>query len=228
VPGDPGEQNCGDYSTERFYDPGDPVNNYGASSNVPITPLGGGTGCTGPDCGAGGGGGFLIPVTGFEPGVVTVLGPQTTTYADNTSVMLEIPKLKLKMPIVGVPLVKGTWQVDWLTGVGGWLQGTAFPGLSGNSVITSHVVSSTGTNGPFARLNTLAVGDRIYITSFGRQYVYEVKSVSNVSSSDISVFKHEPKSVVTLVTCSKWNATTKTYDGRLVVRTSLIQVNTVK
>ncbi len=224
----PENQNDNEFSTERTYDPSDPagINNYFASSSSPVTPLGGGTGCT-QNCGDGGGGRFLIPVTGFEPGVVTVLGPQTTTYAD-TAVTLEIPKLKLKMAIVGVPLVKGAWQVDWLTGVGGWLQGTAFPGLSGNSVITSHVTSRTGTDGPFARLNTLAVGDKIFITAFGRQYVYEVKSVGNVAPNDISVFRHESKSALTLVTCSKYNTVTKTYDSRLVVRTSLIQVNPVK
>ena len=226
----PENQNDNEFSTERSYDPSDPagVNNYFASSSAPVTPLGGGTngGCTDGNCGPGRGR-FLIPVTGFEPGVVTQIGPQTTAYAD-TTVTLEVPKLKLKMPIVGVPLVKGTWQVDWLTGVGGWLQGTSFPGLSGNSVITSHVVSRTGTDGPFAKLNTLAVGDRILVTAFGRQYVYEVKSVSTVAPDDISIFKHESKSVLTLVTCSKYNAATKTYDGRVVVRTALIQVNPVK
>ena len=145
-------------------------------------------------------------------------------YADNMSVTLEIPKLKLKMPIVGVPLVKGAWSVDWLTGVGGWLQGTSFPGLNGNSVITSHVVTRFGSDGPFAKLNTLAAGDRIIITAFSRQYIYEVQTVGNIAPDNSSVFKHADKSVVTLMTCSKYNAVTKTYDGRLAVTTKLIQV----
>ena len=52
-----GPQGDNEYSTERDYDPGDPenINTYFASSNVPVSPLGGGTGgdpgCTGPNCG---------------------------------------------------------------------------------------------------------------------------------------------------------------------------------
>ena len=80
------------------------------------------------------------------------------------------------MPIVGVPLVKGAWQVDWLTGVGGWLQGTAFPGperQQRDHEPRGH--ATTAPDGPFARLNTLAVGDKIFITAFDRQYIYEVQ-----------------------------------------------------
>jgi len=217
-----GPQGDNDYSTERDYDPNDPenINSYFASSNVPLSALGGNEpGCKGPNC-------FTLPVTGFEPGVVTELSgaAPAVPYADNMSVTLEIPKLGLKMPIVGVPLVNGNWSVDWLTGVGGWLQGTAFPGLNGNSVITSHVVTRFGSNGPFAKLNTLSAGDRILITAFNRQYVYEVQAVGNIAPNDSSVFKHSDKSVVTLMTCSKYNAVTKTYDGRLAVTTKLIQV----
>ena len=221
-----------DSSTERGFagDPSDPLNpnRYFASSSTPVTPLGGGGGCTGGNCGKPGIGGFLIPVTGFTPGVVTALGPQSAVYDDNMGLTLEIPKMKLKMSIVGVPLVGGNWKVDWLSGVGGWLQGTAFPGLSGNSVITSHVVSHYGTDGPFAHLNTLGVGDKIFITAFNRQYIYEVKSVGNVAPNDISVFKHELKPVLTLITCSKYNAATQTYDARLVVKTALLEVRALK
>ena len=48
--------------------------------------LGGGTngGCTGDNCG-GGGGRFLIPVTGFAPGVFTPLGAgPEVPYQENT------------------------------------------------------------------------------------------------------------------------------------------------
>ncbi len=105
----PENQNDNEWSTERTYDPSDPagVNNYFAELESPVTPLGGGTGCT-QNCGDGGGGRFLIPVTGFDPGVVTVLGRRPAVpYQENTGVTLRIPKLKLDMGIVGVPLVNG-------------------------------------------------------------------------------------------------------------------------
>jgi LPXTG-site transpeptidase (sortase) family protein len=211
-----------DASHERHYNV-DPLDNYGTVDTFIFNSTGGGEpGCKGANC-------FRLPVTGYEPGVLTELGaPPAYAGADNMGVTLEIPKLKLKMPVTGVPLVNGVWKVDWLTGVGGWLQGTAFPGLTGNSIITSHVVTNTVTNGPFARLGSMAVGDKFFITAFNRQYVYEVKSVANIAPNDSSVFKHADKSVVTLMTCSRYNLTTKQYDARLVVRAELVQVNPVK
>ena len=218
-PGDPGEQNCGDFSTERFYDPNDPagVNTYFASSDVRFTAPGGGEK-------EGRGKKFQLPGTGFAPGVVTALsGKPAVAYNDNLGVNLRIPKLKLDMAVEGVPYANDVWQVDWLTGVGGWLQGTAFPGLSGNSVIMSHVVTHYGSPGPFARLNALNVGDNIYVTSLGRTYVYQVRKTGTVAADDISVLKHATKPVLTLITCSQWNEATQTYDGRFVVYAELIQ-----
>jgi LPXTG-site transpeptidase (sortase) family protein len=128
------------------------------------------------------------------------------------------------MDVVGVPRVNGAWQVDWLTGVGGWLEGTAFPGLNGNSVITSHVVTHYGSPGPFAHLDSLRGGDYIFLTSFGRLHIYEVRSTASVTPGDPSVFKHETKPVLTLITCSKYNAATQSYDARFVVRAELVEV----
>ena len=150
-------------------------------------------------------------------------GKPAAAYNDNLGVNVRIPKLKLDMAIAGVPYVNDTWQVDWLTGVGGWVQGTVFPGLSGNSVIMSHVVTHDGSAGAFARLNALNVGDKIHVTSLGRTYVYQVKKTSTVAADDISVLKHATKPVLTLITCSQWNELTQTYDGRFVVYAELIQ-----
>jgi len=218
--GDPGEQNCGDFSTERFYDPNDPAgaNNYFASSSAPFISPGGKEDADQK------GRQFQLPGTGFAPGVYTDLGPEpAVAYNDNLGVSLRIPKLKLDMAIEGVPYVNNVWHVDWLTGVGGWLQGTAFPGLSGNSVIMSHVVTRYGAAGAFARLNALNLGDNIYVTSLGRTYVYQVRKTSTVAADDISVLKHATKPVLTLITCSQWNESTQTYDGRYVVYAELIQ-----
>ena len=171
---------------------------------------------------------FVIPVSGYPPGRFTDLSSKPFhSQFDNSGVTLQIPKLKLNMAVVGVPLVNGDWQVDWLTGVGGWLEGTAYPGLDGNSIITSHVVTHYGSPGPFAHLDMLSPGDYIFVTAFARMYIYEVKSVRNVASTDISVFKHETKPVLTLVTCTKYNSVTQSYDARLVVRSEVIQVDPI-
>ncbi len=220
-----GQQTGNIFSTERHYDPSDPlhINGYGRSAPFVLNPLGGGEG--GGGCKRGGKNCFQIPVTGYGPGVFTDIGnpPAAAEYA-STGVRLQIPTLKLNMGIVGVPLVGGVWQVDWLTGVGGWLQGTAFPGLTGNSVITSHVTTPYGSDGPFVHLNQMAAGDMIFIIAFGHTYIYEVKSVGDVAPDDITILKHASTPVLTLVTCDKWNAVTKVYEARIVVRAVLVEV----
>ena len=184
--------------------------------------------CTFVNTAPGGGGrGPRIPVTGFAPGVVTELQGQPAA-SNPLGVRLLIPKLGLDMDVEGVPMVHGVWQTDWLTGIGGWLEGTAFPGLSGNSIIMSHVVTHYGSPGPFAHLNSVSAGDYIFVQSFGRQYVYEVKSLAIVSPNNTSVYSHADKPTLTLITCSNYNAGTKRYDGRFVVHAELIAVQPIQ
>jgi LPXTG-site transpeptidase (sortase) family protein len=213
-----------EFSTERYYDPLDPagINNYGTGDALTLNQVGG----TGGGGGGGGrvGGGFIIPVTGFRPGVYTDLGSlAAAAYDASLGVTVEIPKLKLRLPVVGVPLKNGTWDVKGLTSQVGWLDKTAFPGFEGNSVLTSHVISSFGVDGPFAGLNKLAVGDKIFIRSFGELHIYEIRSVREVAPSDITILKHEEESWLTLVTCADFDEKTQTYLARLVVRAVLVE-----
>jgi sortase A len=92
-------------------------------------------------------------------------------------------------------------------------------------VITSHVVTNYGADGPFARLKAVSVGDNIYVTSFDRLYIYKVKSLGNVAPNDITVFGHADEPVLTLITCSNFNEATQTYDNRYVVKADLVQVS---
>jgi len=205
------------YSTERFYDPTDPagLNNYGDDDSLVLNPLGGGDGA---------GGQALIPVTGFAPGRVTNLsGLPVTAYNTSTNLTLDIPKLKLKMPIVGVPLSHGSWDVNWLLNQAGWLNRTAFPGFTGNSVLTAHVTLSNGDPGLFGKLYNLSPGDKIFVHAFGQLYIYEVRSMQTVEPNDITIFRHEEKAWLTLVTCDNYDETLGAYLNRTVVRAVLIQ-----
>lgn len=217
-------------STERFYDPNSPINVYGTSAQLSLTPLGGASG------GGGGGGtnrgraetsrglGFLIPITGFAPGKVTDMsGMPVTTYDSSNDLTLDVPKLKLKMPIVGVALNNGSWDVNWLLDRAGWLEKTAFPTFTGNSVLTGHVTLSNGDPGPFARLSTLAPGDKVFVHAFGQLYIYQVRTLKTVIPSDISIFQHEDKAWLTLVTCGNYDDSLGVYLNRTVVRAELIQ-----
>jgi LPXTG-site transpeptidase (sortase) family protein len=230
LPGDVSTpQSSNTLSTERFYDPTSSINVYGASATLTLTPLGSGGGGNGNRAVRGSEaaayrGAVLIPITGFAPGKVTDLsGMPKTTYDASADLTLDIPKLNLKMPIVGVALSHGTWDVNWLLDRAGWLEQTAFPTFTGNSVVTGHVTLSNGDPGPFARLSTLAPGDLVFVHAFGQLYIYQVRSTKSVKPDDISIFRHEDKAWLSLVTCGNYDAALGTYLNRTVVRAELIQ-----
>jgi LPXTG-site transpeptidase (sortase) family protein len=233
------------YSTERYYDPADRtgVNSYGTNDKLVLNVLGGGGGDDDEDGrrnrndrdnggrgnGSGGGvqgtGGFIIPITGFAPGRITDLSSTPVSrYDASLGLSLEIPVLKLTMPIVGAPLRYGTWDVNWLTNQAGWLEKTAFPGFPGNSVLTGHVTSSYGVAGPFAGLNKLQEGDLIFIHTFGQTQIYKVQIVKKVQPNDISVLRHQEKPWLTLLTCEDYDEKTNMYLSRVVVGAELIEV----
>jgi LPXTG-site transpeptidase (sortase) family protein len=166
----------------------------------------------------------LIPVTGFAPGRVTNLsGLPVTRYEAFSDVTLEVPVLKLKMPVVGVPMENETWDVNWLLNQAGWLEGSAFPGFSGNSVLTSHVTLPYGQPGPFANLHKLKTGDKIFVHSYGELYIFEVRSVEILEATDPSILRHEEEPWLTLVTCADYSDEMQTYLKRLVVKAVFIQ-----
>ncbi|HEU0291727.1 MAG TPA: sortase [Anaerolineales bacterium] len=167
----------------------------------------------------------LLPATGFAPEVVTQLPfqPHSMMYAA-TDVMLEIPSLGVKIPIVGVPKKNGTWDVSWLGRQAGWLEGSAFPSWSGNSLLTSHVYDSSGLPGPFVNLYKLKYGDQIIVHAYGQKYIFEIQSNQVVAPNDTSAFKHEEKPWLTLITCKEYDEKTNSYKKRVLVRAVLVKV----
>jgi LPXTG-site transpeptidase (sortase) family protein len=167
----------------------------------------------------------IIPNTGFAPDRVTVLPSQTTSYTEIGDLWLEIPRLSVRMPIMGVPQINGKWDVSWLGNDAGWLNGSAYPTWKGNSVLTGHVTDASGNPGPFARLNTLMWGDKVIVHASGAQYIYEVRSVlQSGPGSSSAMMKHEVSSWVTLVTCRGYDASSNSYLYRILVRAVLIEV----
>lgn len=172
---------------------------------------------------------FLIPLTGFSPNVISRLDPVAPrSLYSSTGISLEIPVLKTSVSIVGVQQKEGKWDVSWLWKQAGWLQGSAYPTFSGNSVITAHVVTADGKPGPFHRLRYLNVGEYVFIYNSGYRYIYKVVSNEIVLPSDESVFNHEEKSWLTLITCDSYQEATGSYLRRVAVRAVLVDVREVK
>ena len=166
-----------------------------------------------------------LPKTGFIPETLTMLPEQPIAKVFTaTDLRLEIPRMNVNIPVVGIPLVGNEWDVSWLWQEAGWLNGTAFPGWSGNSALTSHVTLSNGKPGPFARLGDLKWGDKIIVRAYGSLYTYEVRENRTISSYDTSVLKHEEEAWITLLTCKTYNEKTHSYTNRISVRAVLLKV----
>lgn len=168
----------------------------------------------------------VLPVTGFPMNQVTELPiqPSSKVYAA-TDLVLEIPSLGLKTSIVGVPQIKDGWDITWLNKSAGWLNGSAFPTWSGNSVLTGHVWDALNQPGPFVHLKDLKYGDQIKIHAFGQVYIFQVTESAQILPSDTTtVFKHADQPVLTLVTCEDYQTSSQTYASRRMVRAVLVRV----
>ncbi|MCA2000837.1 MAG: sortase [Chloroflexi bacterium] len=169
-----------------------------------------------------------LPATGFAQGRITSLPQQPVekAYASYNDLILEIPSLNVKAPIVGALKSGGSWDVTWLGNSVGWLEGSAFPTWAGNTVLTGHVWNADNTPGIFAEIKNLKYGDRFYIHAFGKTYVYEVRENRLLSglSGAASVFRHEEYDWVTLLTCEGYSERTDTYLFRRMARAALVEI----
>jgi LPXTG-site transpeptidase (sortase) family protein len=199
------------FSTERRYDPLDltGVNNYVVSSSVRLSI---------PQ---------RLPRTGFAPGKITAVPeqPADLAYTALGDLWLEIPDLDVQVDIVGVPFESRDWNLTWLAGNAGYLDGTAYPTHEGNSGITAHAYLADGTPGPFVNLDKLTYGDRVIVHLGGQQYIYEVREQRQMHPESVAAaLRHEEYPWLTLITCKTYSETTDDYVYRTVVRAVLVDV----
>jgi LPXTG-site transpeptidase (sortase) family protein len=180
-----------------------------------------------PDNSGGGGTGARIPNTGFAPDESTLIPaqPADAAYSSSNNLRLDIPALGVNVPIVGVLFKNNNWDLTWLGKNAGYLDGSAYPTWTGNTVLTGHNMDAAGAPGPFAYIKDLQIGDKIYIHFGGQIFVYEVRENQQILPTQLStVFKHEVYSWLTLVTCEDYNNTRKSYNYRRMARAVLISV----
>jgi LPXTG-site transpeptidase (sortase) family protein len=171
--------------------------------------------------------GLLIPVTGFAPGIITTLPVQTEEllYDTKENLRLEIPTLSINQPIVGIQYKKNSWDVTWLGSSIGYLEGSAYPTLRGNTILTGHSTDPNGNVVSFGYIKDLVLGDKIMIHSYNQVFVYQIQENKLLAPSNVSaLFKHENYDWVTLVTCENYNKDLGKFVSRRVVRAVLISV----
>ena len=197
------------HSTERWYDPLDQtINDYRVNDEVIIRL---------PES--------ELPLTGFSAGVNSEVPAQPVekSYVDIGTMYLEIPKLGINIPIMGIPYVDENWDLTWLADQAGYLEGTTFPGQVGNTAITAHVVLADGTPGPFEELSSLIWGDKIILHMDGQKYIYELRHNLKVFPNDYSMFYYDGYTWLTLITCEGYDKYTDNYLYRTLVKAVLVK-----
>ncbi len=160
----------------------------------------------------------VLPETGFVPNAVTELISPASAEANLGDLWISIPKLDLQTEIVFVPRQANSWNVSWLTTSVGHLDETAYPTHMGNSVLAGHANLPDGTDGPFAAIDQLQWGDQIIIHLDGYAYIYEVRDVFHTNPTDLTpIMKNENYDWLTLITCQGYDASTNSFNLRMVV-----------
>jgi LPXTG-site transpeptidase (sortase) family protein len=167
-----------------------------------------------------------LPQTGFAPGVVSEISSQPADYqyGNTGDIQLIISTLDISLPVLSIPQNDQGWDLTWLWQGAGWLEGTAYPTWTGNTVITGHAYLSSGLPGPFVNLEKLSWGDEIVLIANGYRYSYQVRNKSLVSGSDSSILGHEDQDWLTLFTCKDYSEELGDYRWRQVVQAVLIDV----
>ena len=122
----------------------------------------------------------------------------------------------LKIPRLGinVPIRVGTTNAVFDAGVGQF-PGTAEPGTTGNLVIGGHRTSGRK---PFARIETMRIGDPILVTSGGSTYTYRVTRTFVVKANAFWITYPTDDAVVTLFACHPRGSTSHRYIVRGVLQ----------
>jgi LPXTG-site transpeptidase (sortase) family protein len=138
--------------------------------------------------------------------------------------------VRLQIPVIGVD---ATIEKLGLTADGkiaapigpsdaAWFDQSPIPGAPGDAVIDGHYGWKDGISAAFDNLNQIKKGDRIYVEDQNGNTVVFVVSHMQIydpaeNTADIFV-SHDGRAHLNLITCEGvWNASQKSYSGRLVV-----------
>lgn len=150
-----------------------------------------------------------------------------TTSPELHPVKLTIPRLNISANVQHVGITKsGNMGVpNNFTDVGWYKYGTV-PGYRGSAVIDGHVDNGLSLPGVFKHLESMQVGDDIYIErKNGERLRFVVVEVENYPYRDVPlhrVFERNDTVRLNLITCGgSWIRNEKTYDRRVVVFTTL-------
>jgi LPXTG-site transpeptidase (sortase) family protein len=155
--------------------------------------------------------------------LIAVFSPIGEIQAEHVP-MLIIPRLELVSPIGEIALVNTIWDTTNLgTGIA-HLGTTGWISAGSNTVLAGHYDLPSGAPGAFYRLDQLSVGDWIWLfTADNQPHIYLITTIFDVDPSDVAVTYPEPgQTLITLITCDRFDPTTRTFTQRLIIRGVLV------
>jgi len=135
---------------------------------------------------------------------------------------LVISTLGIDAPVAEVPITNKTWDVSGLTYEIAHLGGTANPGEKNNMVLAGHVTLRVGA-GPFLYVESLEPGDMAIVYAGEQAYTYRVVSKSYIGPTDVSVAYPTSDPILTLLSCTNWDAQNRRYLERVAVIAELVE-----
>ncbi len=135
---------------------------------------------------------------------------------------LVIPILGVDAPVVELPITDNTWDMSGLTYEIAHLGGTAKPGERNNMVLAGHVTLRRGA-GPFLHLERLEPGNTAIVYAGDEVYTYRVVGKSYIAPTDVSIVQPTSDPILTLLTCTNWDAQTRLYHERVAVIAELVE-----
>ena len=145
----------------------------------------------------------------------------SSVQSNSKAFRLEIPSIKISLPIVTARFKDGTWDFSRIYNQAGYFEGTPLPGVGGNLVIGAHSEFAYRVRGPFYHLSDIQVGAQIIVTYQGQPYTYQVATIWSVDPSDVSPIYNSSGDVLTLMTCSGYSR--GVYETRLIVRATRVK-----
>ena len=137
---------------------------------------------------------------------------------------LSIPSQGINAPIVPVYIRDFgngviTWDVGGLNMQVGYLDGTAWFGQGGTTILGGHSVLNANQPDIFYHLDDVVVGDSIVVSNGGAERHYQVTDVRRISETDLSMFNPSSGERLILFTCdtNTYDRSTRSYSGRIMV-----------
>ncbi|MCC7208670.1 MAG: sortase [Anaerolineae bacterium] len=128
------------------------------------------------------------------------------------------PAASLTSPIIESIRTEDSWETRYLGHNVGHLEGTAWlHGPGANIVLAGHVEDENGAPGPFAYLFGAKVGDLVILQEGGQQVVYRVTAIDRAEPTEMQYVAQNGNPRLTLITCTDWSYSERTYLGRLIV-----------